>query len=305
MSQREKRERSYPVLQTPRALEGRRARILQNQRRLENPRPPSSPSFPVEPSDAGMVFTQTHGPKDTTAERIPVLDKMQHKSYCASLEDEVFKSNQVHQPSQTCQVVFNNTSYMCDVCCERNCVCRPSESDGTKPQTSINKPALTVTETVNTQLKPFFVQHTFQAPLQKKEITRRDLSNSRTQDYVVENNPYALRHTAPPSAEETNKHVCFKQSKKDFKEEDKMRHGSCTIPSICPGIFRDDFGYSVKRSTKDLGSNLLELQDCFSQTKAQRIFCESLQDASVDLRDNHHTGRKHSFYGLNSYYFHD
>ncbi|XP_053092892.1 uncharacterized protein C7orf31-like [Pangasianodon hypophthalmus] len=298
------RERSYPVLLPPRSLEGRRARTLQNQRRLESPCPPYSPSFPPEPPDAGMVFTQTHGPLNTTAERIPVLDNSQHKPYLASLKDEVFKSNQVNESSQTCQVVFNNTAYMCDVCCKRNCVCKLSESDGTKPQTNINKPALTVYETENTKLEPVFAQHTFQAVPQEKEMNQRDLSYSRTQNHVVENNPFELKCTAPPSAKETDRRVRFEQTETDFEEVGKIKQGSCTIPSICPCFSRGTFGYGVKRS-RDLGSDLLELQDSFSRTKAHRIFSESLQDATVDLRDNHHTGRKHFFYGLNSYYFHN
>lgn len=298
------RERSYPALLPPRPLEGRRARILQNRCCLENPWPTYSPYVPPDHPDTGMVFTQTHGPRDTTAESIPVLGNTQHKPFCTSLEDEVFKSNQVNQSGQKCQVVFDNTAYMCDVCLKRNCVCNLSESAVTKPQPSINKPALTLNETVNTQLKPFFAQRIFQAGLQEKEKDRRDLFNNRTQDYVMENNPFELKCTAPTNAEETDRCVCFEQSEKDFEAEEKIERGFCTIPSIRPRFSRGTFGSGVKRS-RDLGSDLLELQDSFRKTKAHQIFHESLQDATVDLRDNHNTGRKHFFYGLNSYYFHN
>lgn len=217
---------------------------------------------------------------DTTAERNHVKEIMQCKEYSASLEDKMFKSSQVNQSSQTCQVVFNNTAYMCDVCRKRNCICNLSESDGTKPQKNINKPAWMVNE------------------------TERDRDSS-TQNHVVENHSFELKCTAPPSAEETDRHVCFDQEEKHLEEEEKINQGSCTIPSIRPRSSRGAFGYGAKRSSRDLGSGLLELQDSFSQTKAHRIFHESLQDATVDLRDNHHTGRKHLFYGFNSYYFHD
>lgn len=299
------RERSYPVVLPARPLEGRRASLLHNQHRLVNPCTPYSPSFLPEPPDAGMVFTQTHGPLDTIAEKIPFLGNMQPKPYSASLEDEVFQSNQVNESSQTYQVVFNNTAYMCDMCCKRNCVCKLSGSDGNKPQTSINKPALTVNETENTNLEPVFAQHMIQAALQEKEMNQRDLSNSRSQNYVVENNPFEHKCTAPPSAEKTDRHVRFEQTVKDSEEEEKMKQGSCTIPAICPRFPRGTFGYGVKRSSSDLGSDLLELQNSFSQTKAHRIFRESLQDATVDLRDNNHTGKKHFFYGFNSYHFHN
>lgn len=237
---------------------------------------------------------------DTTAEKIPVLDETKRTQHSASLEDEIFKSSQVNESSQTCQLVFNNTAYMCDVCCEINCVCKLSESDGTTPHTRIHTPAWTVNEIENNKLKPLFVQHTLQALPQEKEM-----SNNRIQNYVVENKSFEPKCTAPPSAEETGRRVRFEQSEKDFEEEEKIEQGPCTIPSIRPRFSRGTFGCGEKRCSRDLGSDLLELQDSFSRTKAHRIFHESLQDATVDLRDNHHTGRKHFFYGFNSYYFHN
>lgn len=278
-------ERSCPVLLPPRPLEGRKARILQNQHRLENTRPPCSPSIPPDPPDVGNA--QTHGPMDTTAERNHVKKITHCKQHSASLEDEMFKSSQDKQSSQTCQVVFNNPSYMCDVCWERNCICNLSESDGTKPQTGNSKPAWRVNETENTKLKP------------------SQENNSRNQNYVVENDSFELKCTVPPSADKTDRHVCFERAEKDFEEEEKINQGSCIIPSIHPRSSRGAFGYGEKRSRRDLGSDRLQLQDSFSRTKAHRIFHESLQDATVDLRDNHYTGRKHFFYGLNSYYFHN
>lgn len=252
-----------------------------------------------------MDFTLTHGSADTTIERKPIRDNTQDQRYGASLEDEVFKSSQVHKSSQTSQVLFNNTAYMSDVSCERNCVCKSSESDGARPRMSLNKPALTVNETEDAAPNPFLAPHTFQVAPQEEEMNRRTLAKSRTQNYGGENNPFEVKCTAPPSAEETDRHVCFEQSEKDFEEEEKIKQGPCIIPAVRPRFSRGAFGYGVKRSRRDLGSDLLELQDSFSQTKAHRIFHESLQDATVDLRDNHHTGRKHVFYGLNSYYYHD
>lgn len=114
-----------------------------------------------------------------------------------------------------------------------------------------------------------------------------------------------LKCTAPPSEEETDKRVHFKQTVKNFEDEEKMKEISYIISPIHQRLSRGTFGYGVKKSSKDLGSDLLALQDSFSRSKAHRIFSESLQDATVDLRDNHRTGRKHFFYGFNSYYFHN
>ncbi|XP_047666965.1 uncharacterized protein C7orf31 [Tachysurus fulvidraco] len=295
-------ERTCPVFLPPRPLEGRRARILQNQRHLENPCPPYSPLFSPEPPDTGLVFTQTHGPLDANTDRtLHVRDTTQRKPY--SLKNEVFTSNQVNDSSQTCQVASNNTVCMCELCCQRNCVCKQSELDVTKPHANINKPAFTVNDRGNIKPEPGFGQHTFQAVLQETERNQKELSNRKTMNNVAENNCFVPKCTAPLSAEETDRHVHFEQTVNDFEEE-KMKCGSCTIPSIRPRFSRGNFGYGVKTSSRDSGSDLLELQDSFCRTKAHQIFHESLQDASVDLRDNHYTGRKHCFYDFNSYYFH-
>ncbi|XP_064817316.1 uncharacterized protein LOC135534108 [Oncorhynchus masou masou] len=50
---------------------------------------------------------------------------------------------------------------------------------------------------------------------------------------------------------------------------------------------------------------LLELQDSFSKSEAHHLFHSSLQGGAVNLQDNVHTGRKHRFYGFNSFYFHN
>uniref|UniRef100_A0A8C8G0F6 Uncharacterized protein n=1 Tax=Oncorhynchus tshawytscha TaxID=74940 RepID=A0A8C8G0F6_ONCTS len=50
---------------------------------------------------------------------------------------------------------------------------------------------------------------------------------------------------------------------------------------------------------------LLELQDSFSKSEVHRLFHSSLQGGAVNLQDNVHTGRKHRFYGFNSFYFHN
>nr|XP_055068010.1 uncharacterized protein C7orf31 isoform X1 [Misgurnus anguillicaudatus] len=50
---------------------------------------------------------------------------------------------------------------------------------------------------------------------------------------------------------------------------------------------------------------LLELQDSFSKSEAHRRLHETTKGSKTDLRDNHHAGRKHTFCGFNSYYFHN
>ncbi|XP_057196560.1 uncharacterized protein C7orf31-like [Triplophysa rosa] len=64
---------------------------------------------------------------------------------------------------------------------------------------------------------------------------------------------------------------------------------------------------SFKGAKTDLRprSTLLEVQDSFRKSEAHRRFRQSIKDTEVDLRDNHYTGRKHTFCGFNSYYFHN
>uniref|UniRef100_A0A8C8S9F0 Chromosome 7 open reading frame 31 n=1 Tax=Pelusios castaneus TaxID=367368 RepID=A0A8C8S9F0_9SAUR len=52
-------------------------------------------------------------------------------------------------------------------------------------------------------------------------------------------------------------------------------------------------------------TSLLELQDSFSKTGAHKRFHESINGEAKDLRDNIHEGRRHTFYGLNSFYFYN
>ncbi|XP_066571715.1 sperm-associated microtubule inner protein 4-like [Amia ocellicauda] len=53
------------------------------------------------------------------------------------------------------------------------------------------------------------------------------------------------------------------------------------------------------------GSALLELQDSYSRSDAHKRLHESLTGNAADLRDNAHSGRRHKFFGFNSYYFHN
>ncbi|KAE8596545.1 hypothetical protein XENTR_v10016143 [Xenopus tropicalis] len=56
---------------------------------------------------------------------------------------------------------------------------------------------------------------------------------------------------------------------------------------------------------EEQGPNLLELQSSFSRTKAYRDFHQNFSDKTMDLRDNLNSGKKHKFFGFNSFYFHN
>ncbi|OCT75784.1 uncharacterized protein C7orf31 [Xenopus laevis] len=61
--------------------------------------------------------------------------------------------------------------------------------------------------------------------------------------------------------------------------------------------------YDIK--TEQQGPNLLELQSLFSRTKAYRDFHHNFPVSTMDLRDNSNSGKKHKFFGFNSFYFHN
>ena len=52
-------------------------------------------------------------------------------------------------------------------------------------------------------------------------------------------------------------------------------------------------------------TDLLELKNAFSKTGAQKHFHKSVLEDYKDLRDKEHLGKKHQFYGHNSYYFYN
>ncbi|ELV13634.1 hypothetical protein TREES_T100013639 [Tupaia chinensis] len=52
-------------------------------------------------------------------------------------------------------------------------------------------------------------------------------------------------------------------------------------------------------------TNLLELMNSFSKTGAQKRFYKSILEDHKDLRDKGHSGMRHQFYGHNSHYFYN
>ncbi|XP_068094757.1 sperm-associated microtubule inner protein 4 [Hyperolius riggenbachi] len=60
-----------------------------------------------------------------------------------------------------------------------------------------------------------------------------------------------------------------------------------------------DCGKTLPRAT------LLDLQDSFSRSEAHQTFHHTFPEKTKDLRDNCFSGRKHAFYGFNSFYFHN
>ncbi|KAL7874182.1 hypothetical protein SRHO_G00051520 [Serrasalmus rhombeus] len=315
------RERSYPTFLPSRPLEGRKARILQNSRPLESRYTSPSLSSPTESPGWGLVSTQTLGAPEAFAEKIPIQDSIFGKQsirHYASGKSEVFKPNEDNESGQPRHTGgFNSAVYACELCWERNCACRVklSEPGSTEPQPTIKKPADAGTKTEKTKLEPFFRQNIFQPALQDKEHQAGlgDLSNSKVLKHMAGRNPFELSKFAPSIVDKRDGLVALEQPLKQTVEEKERVSGvshasSCIQPRSSSAPFR----HGGRTSSRDVEnglfgsrSALLELQDSFSQSEAHRHFHETLQSTSMDLRDNHHSGRKHSFYGFSSYYFHN
>ncbi|XP_070823029.1 sperm-associated microtubule inner protein 4-like [Chaetodon trifascialis] len=75
----------------------------------------------------------------------------------------------------------------------------------------------------------------------------------------------------------------------------------CILPRrpVLPGIRPVD-----RVGTEGAALSLLHLQNTFSKSMVHRNFNSSITHAAVNLRDNVVTGKKHDFYGINSYYLH-
>ncbi|XP_072535254.1 sperm-associated microtubule inner protein 4 [Salminus brasiliensis] len=293
------KERSYPSFLPPRPLEGRKARILQNRRPLEGRYPPPSPSSTTEPAGWGLVSQQTFGALKTTAKKTPNQDntpRNQSTPYNVNVEQEVFRAIEANQSSQpNCSSDFNSEGYVCDRCWERNCMClvKLSEPD--------------------TKVRPFPPQNTLQAALKEKNDQRGQSAfrRSKAQKYMDRKNPFELSQLSQSGVEGTDRYMSLEQPAQESEgEEERVKGVSRTSFSIQPRSSSAPFRYGGSVNNRADGNGLfrsqsvlLDLQDSFSQTEAHHRFHEILQGASMDLRDNHHTGRKHSFYGFNSYYF--
>ncbi|XP_066538375.1 sperm-associated microtubule inner protein 4 [Hoplias malabaricus] len=292
------RERSYPVFMSPRPLEGRKARLLQNRRPLESSYPSPSPSLPTPVWD--QVSAPCPGALEDAAENISTQDYVLYKnSVLQNASAEFFKDNERKESSL-----------------ERKCVCgvKLSEHGATEPQTIISKSAKTQHQTEKTNLEFFLTQNIFQPGLQEKENqVQRDLSNSRAQANMAAKNPFELCLQRSPSVNRTDRFMGSHQSvKRSENEEEREKRLSDTFSCIQPRSYSAPFRYGGRTSRTSDGtglfrsqSALLELQDSFSQSEAHRKFRENLHGTSMDLRDNQHSGRKHFFYGFNSYYFHN
>ncbi|XP_062425222.1 sperm-associated microtubule inner protein 4 [Rhea pennata] len=131
-------------------------------------------------------------------------------------------------------------------------------------------------------------------------LSCKDLKPSHLDQYRVWNNPNSLCMAGSPQQDEKREengtfiHKLWHQEARQplWRSEDKPR--KTALPECIPS-------YEVPQHQ----ATLLELQDSFSKTAAHKHFHDSIKGETKDLRDNITEGRRHKFYGFNSFYFYN
>ncbi|KAM8810888.1 sperm-associated microtubule inner protein 4 [Eudromia elegans] len=132
-------------------------------------------------------------------------------------------------------------------------------------------------------------------PFDYKDLKSRHLGQCRVWNYPHD----VLYVPSPPQDVKSEKSKTSMQelwhqdmSQPLWRSEDRPR--KTALPECIPS-------YEVPQHP----TTLLELQDSFSKSAAHKRFHDSIKGETKDLRDNIAEGRRHKFYGFNSFYFYN
>ncbi|CAK6434744.1 unnamed protein product [Pipistrellus nathusii] len=274
-------EKFHPALKPPRPLDGRVARLIQNQRPLEpavQQKPPACPD--CTPRVLCNFHTFIPGSSEIMALRDNTLAGMIHKY--KEIEDKIKEE----------QRLLSTFAYP---------PCYP-----TKDVTNIHDtpPFPKITDTKKTEdlyrrqlpLKPqpqpvpcchpnhYIEYEHFKSALFDRYAICQNPVNFSTPS-IVQNKPDS-------EAVDLN---CFLR-----KPEEQL-----TFNTENDEETKSLLGWMPKVGAPKTPTNLLELKNSFSKSSAQKRFHKSLLEDHKDLRDKVHSGRKHQFYDHNSYYFYN
>uniref|UniRef100_A0A8C4TK85 Sperm microtubule inner protein 4 n=1 Tax=Erpetoichthys calabaricus TaxID=27687 RepID=A0A8C4TK85_ERPCA len=134
----------------------------------------------------------------------------------------------------------------------------------------------------------------------QQQLYYEDLPTSKKEHYKVDHNPYSL--SQPPVSASigfaTDRPPLSPQTAhfQPLECSEKSGYAPYIKQAACAGVgYRDVWPQST----------LLHLQDSFSKSAAHKRFHETNNSNTLDLRDNIHSGKRRTFYGFNSYYFHN
>uniref|UniRef100_A0A8C4THG1 Sperm microtubule inner protein 4 n=1 Tax=Erpetoichthys calabaricus TaxID=27687 RepID=A0A8C4THG1_ERPCA len=263
----ELRERSHSAFTPARPFEGRYSRMLQGQRQLES-----------QPQEMGQVTKdsihtqrfQENGRMELSF--LKVQNERDEKQAIAKgkLEHSCMDEGQLVQPTLSQALKITDTA---------KTLALYTRQLPTKPNS-----AMLVKK-----------ENDFQ-----QQLYYEDLPTSKKEHYKVDHNPYSL--SQPPVSASigfaTDRPPLSPQTAhfQPLECSEKSGYAPYIKQAACAGVgYRDVWPQST----------LLHLQDSFSKSAAHKRFHETNNSNTLDLRDNIHSGKRRTFYGFNSYYFHN
>ncbi|RVE62563.1 hypothetical protein OJAV_G00158530 [Oryzias javanicus] len=140
------------------------------------------------------------------------------------------------------------------------------------------------------------------------ELNTKILVNGRKDEQTVEN-LHDCSSSQPFLVKNRSSHVEFlsgwSSEQEGMTERIELRHRALS-PHSFPSVLQRTGSGNKSGPVAGAGStvSLLELQNSFSKSDAQRNFNSSVTRTVVNLRDNVTSGKKHNFYGINCNYIH-
>uniref|UniRef100_A0A8C5M8P6 Sperm microtubule inner protein 4 n=1 Tax=Leptobrachium leishanense TaxID=445787 RepID=A0A8C5M8P6_9ANUR len=257
----------------------------------------TSAILPARPLDGGGSCLQDGRRILTMSDEVQQVGAEDHSSY-SSKDPDVEEDNNTNLPKQ----LENYTSSFYRN--SRNCLAEkePKHHSPTKKPICFHK--ITDTEQLDAlyrrQLtpKPVLVEEIENPP---KSLCYEDLPPNTCTNFMVSKTPISFKKSMIQS-----NHECDAELSKTLKMEENhhilgssTKHQSLRMPPV-KGI-DDAYVTEMKRPR----TAFLELQDTFSKSEKCKTFHQHFQEKPKDLRENHYAGKKRTFYGFNSFYFHN
>lgn len=271
-------EKFHPVFKPPRPLDGRVARLIQNQRPLEpevQQRPSACPD--CTPRVLCNFHTFIPSSSEIMALRDNTLAGMIHKYQ--EIEDKI-KEEQRLLSSFT----FPSSYPTKDVSNVHDAPPFPKITDTKK------------TEDLYRRQQPLKQQPVIYCKpnqyIQYEHFKSALINNYGTCQNPAELSTPSIVQNKPDSAALNLNSFLRKPEQMTFNTENDEETKSL-------------LGWIPKVEMPKTQTNLCDLKNSFSKSSAQKRFHKSVQEDHKDLRDNVHSGMKHQFYDHNSYYFHN
>uniref|UniRef100_A0A8D0HEE2 Sperm microtubule inner protein 4 n=1 Tax=Sphenodon punctatus TaxID=8508 RepID=A0A8D0HEE2_SPHPU len=271
----ELKETFLPSLSQVRPLEGRIARLLQGQRPHESILQERDSSDIHTPPVLCTVHAAVPSYSEVmlTSKKIPMTPCQQSRNIENGAKRVKEDSLQTQILPQAC--------YQRDV------------SDDTRPPLNRFQKITDTWQTEALYRRQLAVKPDFEPPpTSPNSIYYEDLKPSCLDQYIVWHHPVSLSKPGVPKNQNCDQFRNLKEIQYAVSLDNTPQN--MAFPEWIPNS-----GEPHPQTT------LLELQDSFTKTEAYKRFHETIKGETRDLRDNIHEGRRHSFYGFNSFYFYN